>query len=229
MGPNTRLATRPPPAPGVRSGTVLAGLFALAAAAWSVDRAWASGLLDRGAVHEATCGDLAEGGLPATARRVRLSDCRLDLAAASVVLSGPELEAVYAPLRVASGPTLGALPLLVRLEDPKLLAVLADLLRGEPPDDPTAWLAEHVGGDLSEVDGIVLRGRYLSATDAEHVTRQVRNLAVGSGVLVSPDRVPSPVPPGVAAVLLAVLALWGVVAPPSGIVSGTGARGRDRP
>ncbi len=185
-----------------------------------------------GRVRSTSCAELAGDVVAEDVGHLELRGCRLDLDRATVVTDGFAVEAVYTPLRVADGPTLGDIPVLLRLDDPRLRAKLQEFLRLKPAPDPTAWFAEHIDPLFGEmdggtIDGTVLTGRRRSATDQDHFSRHRDRLGERPVLVALRDRLPSPWSTGLSALVFAVLAVWGLLFPPIGIVAGTG-RGRGR-
>lgn len=203
-------------------------MAAVVLAVWTVDRmaTLRTGGLSLGDVERTTCSALAGHSVAPAVGHLALTGCRLDLPAASIVYDGFELEAVYAPLRTAAGPTLGDIPVVVRTNDPALRATLLELVRQDPPpDDVAAWLDTHAPPLEGAIDGAVLSARHRSATDDEHLSRHIDHTGPGAVLLADPATLPSPWSTGLAALVFGLLAVWGLAFPPSGIVAGTGSRG----
>ena len=234
MAPDPQARLRTPSAPGVRTGAWLSAVSALVLTIWTADRlAGRRGLgLASGRVVSTSCAQRAGDGVAEDVGHLVLEGCRLDLDRATVVTDGFAVEAVYTPLRVADGPTLGDIPVLLRLDDPRIRAALQEFLRLNPAPDPTAWFAEHIDplfGELDggTIDGTVLTGRRRSATDQDHYSRHRDRFGEAPVLLAPRDRLPSPWPTGLSALAFAILAVWGLLFPPVGIVAGTG-RGTGR-
>ncbi len=201
----------------------MAGVFAIGFAGLAIDRAAGRAELglSRGDTVERHCEEMESAALDDAVGHVILSGCEMHLMVSSVVFSGPDLVAAYVPLQVAGRPALVDSPLLYRSEDPMLMERLTEFIRTNP-DAPDAWLRARVDADPGTIDGTLLRGRHATVADAEHLERHRTHLAADAVVLVDRRSLPSPLPALGMALLLAALAVWGLVFPPSGILAGTG-------
>jgi|GEM_PF-4078560 len=200
--------------------------MAVALGVWTVDRAAGRGMLGqaRGTTLDTTCAALAEHGMPDEVGHLVLRGCSMDLETATVVRDGNGLEVAYVSLVATDQPTLGDVPVVYRLQDRARLEPLEAFMRLHPPPDAKEWFDEHVNRRLEAIDGTVLRGRHASATDADHLGRHALRVGDMGAVLVDRQRLASPWPTAVSGLVFLMLAVWGLVFPPSGIVAGTGRR-----
>ncbi|HCH66403.1 MAG: hypothetical protein CL927_09780 [Deltaproteobacteria bacterium] len=183
--------------------------------------------LSRGAAVERTCADFDDRDLDVQVGHVVLTGCEMHVDVSSVVFSGPDLVTAYVPLQVAGRPMVSNPIFLLRTNDPDFLATLMQLLRDDP-EDPHVWLRERLDLDPVRIDSTVLRGRHLAAVDAEHLERHQTHLAADAVVIADRASLPSPIPPLCVGLGLGLLALWGLVFPPSGITTGVGSRDGSR-
>lgn len=206
---------------------MLAGVFAIGMAAMAADRAAGRAMwgLSRGKAVERSCADFDAHELPDDVGHVVLTGCEMRVGVSSVVFSGPDLVTAYVPLQVAGRPMVSHATFLYRSEKPSFLAVLTELVR-EDPEDPHLWVRDRVDADPGVIDGTILRGRHQSVGDGEHLERHRGHLAADAVLLVDRHGLPDPVAPLGGALVMALLAVWGLVFPPSGITAGTGARTR---
>ncbi len=203
-------------------GAVLAGIFAVACGAWAIDRAWTRGdLRAADGVRVLQCDELT---LPAVASGpVQLQGCVAHLPSASLVLDGTAVVGGYARLAPLNGPA-DTMPLLLRVSEPTHVALLQEAFAAQSLGDSDAWVRDHLHELEPELslEGAVIQGRHLDGTDRDHLQLHAGALTATAAIVADRGSLPSPWPPAGLSALMAILAAWGWLRPPTGITSGLG-------